>query len=194
MYAIAAMLKKNTKLEKLYLGHNNAHPASMGSLFHSFLQNKNSKLCELFIDHSNMNARGAVPVADALASNCSLQVVNLSHNSIGDIGATSIAQALLSNSTLHTLQLQHNGLTQDGLVMLMSAFVDPQELSEFELLALPLPQSSGLQANETIQVLQLGHIPASEAAFGEISQALSDNEVLRVIPFSYAIFVCVIHT
>ena len=47
-------------------------------------------------------------IAEALESNCSLQILNVHSNRIGNIGFDHIAKSLESNSTLRELHLVNN--------------------------------------------------------------------------------------
>src|SRR3989338_6903926 len=64
---------------------------------------------------------GTASIAQALTSNSTLAILDLSCNGIGDTGTASIAQALTSNSTLAILDLSRNEITDIGAASISQA-------------------------------------------------------------------------
>jgi Leucine-rich repeat (LRR) protein len=68
----------------------------------------------------------------ALASNTSLQKINLHCNKIGDEGVRSLASALKLNSTLESIILNGNQISKDGAQFLARSIDDQQNAAVFE--------------------------------------------------------------
>lgn len=81
----------------------------------------NRSLTELYLDHNDIDAEGAIALANMLKENETLQVLQLSSNHVHDEGARAFAQALANNTTLKRLMLERNQITSRGVESLLQA-------------------------------------------------------------------------
>lgn len=105
---ISDMLKVNTTLTELSLS--------------SFSSNSYSNA---------LNTKNAISLAQGLADNKTLKILNLKHNNIEAPGVVALAKALMNNPSLHTLQLDDNPIGLEGAKALGELLKHSQSLTVF---------------------------------------------------------------
>jgi len=78
---------------------------------------------------NNIKTNGSTVISDFLASNPTLQELNLSENKLNNDDAITIAAALKTNSNLWKLDLTSNGIDRIGHQALCKAVFDPESLN-----------------------------------------------------------------
>lgn len=73
-----------------------------------------TRVTRLDLNFNNISCSGAIALADALLSNCTLERLDLSSNKIECSGAEALAKALQSNRTLAHLDLRINKIGESG--------------------------------------------------------------------------------
>ncbi|XP_004346350.2 hypothetical protein CAOG_05677 [Capsaspora owczarzaki ATCC 30864] len=102
---------------RLLLSHNQIDAA--GAMAIAEALKVNTRLTELGLRGNQIGDIGARAFAEALKVNKTLTTLNLRGNQIGDIGARAFAEALKVNTTLKTFYLNENFLTKTGINALM---------------------------------------------------------------------------
>lgn len=92
-----------------------------------------------------IDVEGTQSIAEALAQNCGLKLLNISRNKLGDVGVTIICKGLTSNSSLQSLML--NGSFN------MKCFLKPIENNIGPVGAEVIAQY--LESNRTLKTLVL---------------------------------------
>eukprot|EP01012_Entosiphon_sulcatum_P022744 TRINITY_DN27735_c0_g1_i1.p1 TRINITY_DN27735_c0_g1~~TRINITY_DN27735_c0_g1_i1.p1 ORF type:complete len:1123 (+),score=337.23 TRINITY_DN27735_c0_g1_i1:119-3487(+) len=135
--AMVAMLLKNDTLMYLNLQQNrvsakllaevklgievNNNPRSLKKTVAAAAANKSDQVIN-FSMHGTMK-QSATMLADALRSNTTTTMLNLTNNLIGDGGARALAEVLRTNRTLKVLGLSNNNITMYGAKALSEALV-----------------------------------------------------------------------
>lgn len=88
--------------------------ASGVSRTHAFaiLLRRTTGLVKVTLRGNNLTVSDAVPMADALRYNGTLQELNLGNNKLGDAGVAALMRGVRDNRTLLMLSLANNGLTE----------------------------------------------------------------------------------
>jgi Ran GTPase-activating protein (RanGAP) involved in mRNA processing and transport len=68
-----------------------------------------TSLRQLLLPNSNLNDKDATFIADAIAKNPVLEVIDLSANDLSDIGCVAFANALQKNTSIREIKLGGNG-------------------------------------------------------------------------------------
>ena len=97
-----------TRILKCIFSSLNAPPSDKGAIALAETLKINSKLDRLFLKHNQISDAGAIALVEALKVNLKLNWLYLEHNQISDNGAAALADALKVNSKLTYLSLQHN--------------------------------------------------------------------------------------
>jgi len=93
----------------------------------------NCTLQVLTLSRNKIGAEGAKRLAAALRNNQTLQEIRLWKNQIGDDGAKHLADALMDNKSLQMMGLQNNNIGDVGAQSLAASFVVNQSLREIWL-------------------------------------------------------------
>lgn len=93
----------------------------------------NYTLERLELQRNRINGAGAQALAVALRRNCALRCLDLTDNLIGNHGACELGRALLLNGTLVDLFLENNEIGRDGAVALANAIRQNKTLRTLDL-------------------------------------------------------------
>lgn len=127
---LSKLLSCNDSLQVLYLEEN------MWSISENPIQELAStlgSLRELHLGGNSLGDRGALILADLIASNNNLEILTCWDNSIKDEGATAIARDLTNNTTLTCLDLSQNLIGDDGAIALAAALWTNNTLQQFDI-------------------------------------------------------------
>lgn len=86
-------------------------------------------LRQVMLPRLGIGSQGAMVIAQCLAANPQLQVLDLEQNSLSDIDAEVIANSLGSNTHLSKLYLRGNCFTGDGIKALVRSVYDEESLN-----------------------------------------------------------------
>jgi len=104
----------------LWLGGNDITSAGASALAEALATNRT--LETLWLSRNRIGADGAAALAQALAANTTLKELGLDYNSIGDDRAAALAQALATNTTLQGLRLGGNDISPQTEAVLKAAW------------------------------------------------------------------------
>lgn len=126
---LAAALKNNTSIVPLIYFYNSgncyeARPKKAPPIH---------KIISLALTSSDIGRAGAVALADALKTNTSVTLLDLSYNSITAEGAKALADALIDNKTLHTLKFACCNIGEAGAMALANALKRNNSLASLDL-------------------------------------------------------------
>eukprot|EP00730_Choanoeca_flexa_P004196 TRINITY_DN11625_c0_g1_i1.p3 TRINITY_DN11625_c0_g1~~TRINITY_DN11625_c0_g1_i1.p3 ORF type:complete len:221 (+),score=30.31 TRINITY_DN11625_c0_g1_i1:2739-3401(+) len=156
---LGGALLQNDSLRTLELMNANLQPDAIIA-FISILKIR-SKLETLSLYHNNCDDRAADTIAGWLATDKTIQTLDLGKNKIGAEGASALAE-VLPTSSLTILRMEHNPLPSEALVELGCAF----KASRLQTLDL---QSSRTvitdEANATLQRLQREALPRRRLSY-----------------------------
>jgi len=94
---------------------------------------KNSSLTSACFSLSELGARGARALADALEFNTSLLDLDIAGNGIGDLGISEISNALRKNTTLTRISFRRNQIGDPGVFALADAMKVNSSITEVNL-------------------------------------------------------------
>jgi hypothetical protein len=100
------------------------------------LVNATGSLCRLqalYLPFCGLNDVAASVLLDSVATNDSLQELDLSDNSLGRLAAAAAARAIPANSTLVSLSLSFNSLGWGGTICILRALAENSSLIELHL-------------------------------------------------------------
>ena len=129
-------LGNNKKLKTLFLGSNGAIGAPGWEAFSSCLRNPNSALEKLYISSNKVGSTGIAALGNALSTNTTLSILDLSRATGSSISAgwQTFATCLRSpNSALAELNLSYNNIDDDAAVALGDALTNNTKLKVLNL-------------------------------------------------------------
>jgi len=137
----------------------------------------------------NLN-RNQITLADgkftaALASNTSLQKINLHGNTIGDEGVRSLASALKLNSTLESIILNGNQISKDGAQFLAEALMINKMLRYLNVHGNNIGDegaqslAKALKVNNSLVSIDLNQNQISTVGANFLAEALMVNKILE---------------
>jgi Ran GTPase-activating protein (RanGAP) involved in mRNA processing and transport len=117
-HTLAALIRGNTSIHTLHLGHNNLRHRSIKAISKSLCESS-SNIRHLDLTQNKLEDRGAKDIAMALdprSSQCQLETLNLCNNKIRSNGAFHLADAFVKgkNLFLKTLDLSDNFIEANG--------------------------------------------------------------------------------
>jgi len=179
---IAAALKDNKSLTKLYLMGNQIGDAGAKEIAAALKDNKS--LTKLHLGGNKIGDEGAKDIAAALKVNESLTKLYLWGNKIGAAGAKEIAAALKDNKSLTELGLGDNQIGDAGAKDIAAALKDNKSLTELDLGGNKIGDegakdiAAALKVNESLTKLYLWGNKIGAAGAKEIADALKVNKSL----------------
>ena len=155
---------------------------------------KNSYVRSLAITNSSVTVIGARFIADMMALNDLIELVDLSNCPIG-VGAGYLARSLALHKTIRTVRLANTNMTDVAASHLAEALMDNTSITELDISHNPLVSNAGeafvkaLNKNVTVEKLLLEGTSISDRVLLEISERqrlLSEPEQLRqVLPLLF---------
>ena len=117
---LASLLRHNTSLQELYLGHNHLGTRGMKTLAPEIASNRN--LQTLVLSHNQLKARGATLLAQALqaSKDWTLQVLDVAANHMGVTGMQAFGELLVLDRRLQGFYVGCNGIGEQGAAHLAS--------------------------------------------------------------------------
>ncbi len=122
---IAALIKNNKHIEKLYLANNSIGDEGLIALINAL---DNDTVTFLDLNNNAITNRGGLAIATLLEKNKRLATLGLSQNLIGSEGINAIAKAVESNTTLKILTLAQNNFNDDSLASILGLVQKNQDL------------------------------------------------------------------
>lgn len=201
--ALGNALTKNTKLKTLNLYDLNSRgiplvTATAWKAFFACLRVPTSGLRQIDLRYSSIDERGLVALADALASNSVVKMLDLSHNNQIPVAGWQSFFACLktSNFAVKELYLQGNNITDEAMFDLKNALDDNETLetlvleplisitnigwAHFRHLLCDRSSIMGIYAsNHTLRNLGHQEIPSDLHSLLLLNQSGSNNQVAR---------------
>ena len=179
---LAAAIRANNSLEKLWLGGNFVGSSTV------MIVNALKEVSSLKILHLNDNKntrKELVPtVACVLAKNKWLQKLGLSNNSLNDDGVKIISKSLCQHTRLIAMDFQNNNITKKSVEALSSVISSNNELealnlsnNQLQLGAIKL--ATVLKTISLLKVLDLQNNSIPEEAADELAAAIRANSSLE---------------
>ena len=151
-------------------------------------------ISDLDLSSVSIGGSGAASLSQALATNSSLNSLNLHWNIIGASGATSLSQALAVNSSLTSLDLSFNSIGASGATSLSQTLAVNSSLTSLDLSENSIGASGAtslslaLSVNSSLTSLDLSHNIVGAPGATSLSQALAVNSSLTSLDLSHNIF------
>jgi Ran GTPase-activating protein (RanGAP) involved in mRNA processing and transport len=111
---LARLLRDNTSIQELYLGHNHLGTRGMKTLAPQLASNQNLKI--LVLSHNQLKARGATLLAQALRSSkdWTLQILDVTANHMGMTGMQAFGELLVLDRRLLGFYVGSNEIGEQG--------------------------------------------------------------------------------
>ena len=158
---VASFLSQNSKLKELDLSYNNLQATGAIEIAELCSGTNLTKLKELDLRYNYLQATGAIEIAKLCSVN-NLTKFNISHNKITDKAAKSVATFLSQNSKLEELDLSYNNLQSAGAI-----------------------EIAGLCSISSLIKLNISHNEITGEAANPIATFLSQNSKLQELDLSY---------
>jgi hypothetical protein len=135
----------------------------------------------VYLRNANLDAEGAVALADALAENTSMTKLNLIGNKFGANGASALADALKVNTALTTIDLECNGIGDDGASALADALKVNASVTEIDLSCNGIDDegasalADAVQVNTTVTCIDLNFSIIGDEGVLALANALKVN-------------------
>jgi hypothetical protein len=161
---VVQFLRDNPATTSVELRGNNIGPEGAAVLAQAFA-GANTNVRSLSLEW-NMIGNGIGPLAEAIALNPKLEVLDLRNNRIGPEGAEAIARLLETNKGLIKLDLRWNEIGSAGANALLAAFRVNRSLKQLDLAGNKIPEGlmaqleSAVRGEETATLQQSGSSPA----------------------------------
>lgn len=121
LHTICQSLYDNSSLRELDLRANQIDVEGAETL-RSYLQDASCRLRKLWLSRNKIGEQGAKAMAQAIAVNTSLVMIDLQDNNIPDQGSRRIAESISENHKLKVLLLWGNDLSQSNLEIFWHQF------------------------------------------------------------------------
>lgn len=129
---LGILLTGNSSLQHVDLRNNEILDKGMGYICDALLDNVG--LISLVVWNNGITQESSPALAKVLATNQTLQTLNLGHNKLGDDGIINlIPSGLERNRSLLLLGLQENGLTCPGIISLSESLATGTKLKRIDL-------------------------------------------------------------
>jgi Ran GTPase-activating protein (RanGAP) involved in mRNA processing and transport len=117
---LASLLRHNTSLQELYLGHNHLGTRGMKTLAPQLASNRNLQILDL--SYNQLKARGATLLAQALqaSKDWTLQVLDVTANHFGVAGMQAFGELLVVDRRLQGFYIGSNDIGEQGAAHLAS--------------------------------------------------------------------------
>lgn len=146
----------------------------------------NTSLTNLDLSRNGIDDQAGAYMARLLKRNTALKTICLGSNELGPVACRAFGDALCSNSTLRSLNLESNHLTchgtnMSGLRVLADMFRKNKTLTSINMWRCALGEeagealSQGIESNQSITFLELGHNSLSMVDEHSIKTALDMN-------------------
>ncbi|XP_041357668.1 leucine-rich repeat-containing protein 74A-like [Gigantopelta aegis] len=171
--ALAVALVGNQYVKCLDLHGNNLGPKGVISLSEMLAENvtitdiNNASLRELRCSHNKFGEIGGLYLGPAIASNDTIEVLDLSWNHLRGKGAMAVAAGMETNGGVKTLNISWNGFGKDGCSVLAQSLLSNATMTELDVSCNRVDKQGvaalmrGLQGNEVLETLRIGQNPIS---------------------------------
>jgi Ran GTPase-activating protein (RanGAP) involved in mRNA processing and transport len=179
--ALAGALTRNTSLHTLRLCRNEIGLVGIEALAGSLMR---TSLKELSLIGNKVGDRGAVVLANALATNQSLTMLDLGATDIGDVGIAALAQSLVQNDSLRRLSVGTNQFGILGWMAFVNGLKANRGLTELRVHADCIDDQgtealiNALKDNSTLAKLDLGSNLIGVRGLAALAEALTTNTTL----------------
>jgi Ran GTPase-activating protein (RanGAP) involved in mRNA processing and transport len=182
MLFLCRSLKLNTKLQLLDVSVNLLNDIG-ATMCGELLRTPSSQLRYLFLGYNHIG-RGISYVAEALAVNRTLVVLDLQYSHIANPGAIALGLALCDNKTLRSLDVSYCRITSRGARALATMLTGNSTLLRLTLDRNALGANGGtvfgesLRSNRGLQVLSLSGCGIDDSSAEALAAALPHNQSL----------------
>ena len=180
--ALAAAIKSNNSLEKLWLSGN--HLGSSIIIVIDALK-EISTLKELAVnDNKNRSEKLFLPLVSVITQNKLIEKLRLSDNNLNDHAAIQIARSLYKSSKLKCVNLQNNNITEKAAKALASVISHNPRLQELclgnnQLNLGVMKIATALQNISSLKFLGLQNNNISDEAANTLAAAIKSNNSLE---------------
>lgn len=150
------------------------------------IKNNDPALTSLKLRNTHLDLNGAAAIAEALTTNHTLVMLDLSNNEFGDDDASiAIANVLEFNKTLAKLNLANNDIYDEGAVAIATALSKNKTLTSLNLSGCELIDedavviAKALSVNTSLMKFNLGRNEFSDEGIIAIILVLASNHSLR---------------
>ena len=176
---IAAILYRNTNIQKLDISHNNI--SDDGATAIAECLKHNNTLQELNMSHNVVSDNGIVNISKALQENMALQIIDISSNEISDDGVCAVGNYLSKGIKLHNFTISWNGIYLFLDFMVQSCVISRKKFGDSGATLI----SAVLYSNTNIQKLDISHNNISDDGAIAISECLKHNCTLQELNMSH---------
>lgn len=140
---------------------------------------------ELVLSYNKIKLDGSIALANAVAANDTLEILDLSHNLLGRAGVgVWIGQALKANKVLLVLKLSHNALGDSTGSNVVASLVHPAVPKYNFLLKKKLLNDSHIKVNSSLRTLLLCDTNLAISSAKQLSSMLHTNKFIEKLNIS----------